>query len=134
MPQLSTLSLTDKDAASVSFVPSRIDKNDVAIFRDTSGSKPVGYPSVSSHVREPVAGGETYKVTLRLNLPELATITPTGSSDSTVDVVRNNRVNVEFILPNQSELSVRQNLLAYLKSALADSSIEDTILNLESFY
>lgn len=134
MPTLTTLALTNKDAATVNFTPSRIDKNDVAIFRDTSGTKPIGFPTVSSVVKEPGVNGEVYRVSLRLNLPEIATVTVPGSSDGTAEVVRNNRANIEFILPNQSEKAVRQNLLAYLKSALANADIEKTILDVESFY
>lgn len=134
MPALTSLALKDKDAATVTFTPSRIDKNGVAIFRDTSGTKPIGFPTVSSVVKEPGVNGEVYRVSLRLNLPEIATVTVPGSTDGTAEVVRNNRVNVEFILPNQSEKTVRQNLLTYLRSALVDPNIKKTVLDVESFY
>jgi hypothetical protein len=44
------------------------------------------------------------------------------------------RANLEIISPNQSTLDDRTALLELIKSALADTDIESTIVNLDHLY
>nr|APG76984.1 hypothetical protein [Beihai levi-like virus 19] len=135
MPALKPITLTDHSSADVIFTPTQIDKNGVAYFRHLQANgKPIGAYTVSSHVKEPGTNGDVFRVKLFVNVPEVATITPNGSDTSSVEIARTNRAQVEFILPAQSAATVREDLVALLASALADTAIKSTIVNVEHFY
>jgi hypothetical protein len=85
----------------------------VAKWVDRIGGQAVGYPSLTLSVREPTKSSRVYKVTVKLDIPTMETI-----SNSTVSGILpapqkaySCQVVMEFLLPERSTLLERQTLL-----------------------
>lgn len=135
MPVFSSITLND-GSSDKTYNPTKIDQNEVAIFKDQSAGIPVGYPSMSVQVTLPSSSNTNgvARVKVQMALPKLDTITPSGGTVSTQTVINTARAHVEFILPVQSALADRTKLLTLLSNALANENIQACVKNLESFY
>jgi hypothetical protein len=92
----------------------------VARWEDQSGGIAVGFPSLTLSTRPPTKGSRVYKVTAKLALPTLETI-----SNSTVTGILpapqkayDCQAIVEFLLPERSTVAERTKLLSHLASLL----------------
>ena len=135
MPALAAITLTTTAGDSV-FKPVNIDKNDVATFRDQASGVPVGYPSLTHSINEPASNAVSgvYRVKLQIAVPRLNVKNPAGESLDMVTVDGVTRGHVEFLLPMQGPAAERTQILELLKAALEDSTIQETVKNVEHFY
>lgn len=133
MPAIAAITLTDNSASDHVFNPQKIEKN-VAFYKETAGGVPAGFSTLSICQTEPSSGGSVYRVKLQLAVPKIDGVTVTGGSVSQVDVIRTSRCNVEFLLPIQSELAEREDLLAMVRDLLSESVIDSVVEQLENIY
>lgn len=135
MPALAAITITTTAGDSV-FKPVNIDKNDVATFRDQSSGVPVGYPTLTHSISEPASNAVSgvYRVKLQVAVPRLNVKNPADESLDMVTVDGVTRGHIEFLLPMQGPVSERTQILELLKGALEDSTIQETVKNIEHFY
>jgi hypothetical protein len=99
-------------------------------WRDTVATLPVNGQVALRLNMKADSGSGLNKVKIVLDVPSLEVIT--GSSTQSgyqapPRVAYSNRINIDFILPSRGTLQNRKDLLALIKSALADTQIEDAI-------
>lgn len=138
MPQLASITINDGQATPVAhtFDPSGLDSNGVHIFHDRSGGIPLGFPKMSLDLRSGNGNSDVYRVKARIDVPVLKEVSgssPAGYSPGpAVDFVM--RGHVEFVLPNQSTLDNRKDILAYVQNLLTDSVVSAMVEDLESVW
>lgn len=135
MGAITTITAADAAATPVthSFEPSRID-GDVAKFTEKTATHASGYWPLTVSLREPSAsnGSRVYRSQVNLALPILVTETINGVSVPRVAYTM--RVNVEFILPNDSTLQNRKDLRKLTVGILDHALVKDAIENLNPIY
>jgi hypothetical protein len=144
MSAVATITLADAQATPVnhSFVPLGTDKNGVWWFEDQTASSPVGNSRISLSLVRPASpsvgtssNGRVARVKLGVHMPTLTTL---GTSDAgltpppTVQYI--NRVNVEFILSEESSLQNRKDAKKYTVGLLGDAAVVDMVHNLINLY
>lgn len=119
MAQIANLVLADGQATPVNHTFSPIDVRDgVAKWADKVGGISVGFPVITYSVRQPSKAARSYKITRKITLPVLAQTSPSTSTGiqpaptKAYELIHNS----EWVLPEQSTLADRQNLLAYVKN------------------
>lgn len=119
MAQIANLVLADGQATPVNHTFSPIDVRDgVAKWADKVGGISVGFPVITYSVRQPTKAARSYKITRKITLPVLAQTSPSTSTGiqpaptKAYELIHNS----EWVLPEQSTLADRQNLLAYVKN------------------
>lgn len=131
MPALSSVTLTDRDAATHVFVPGK-EVNGVQTFRkaDTNGV-PIGESTLSVSLRDTP---ENRKVRLKLVVPQVQTETINGIDEP--KVVRRNWVDCEFTFNGKSNAAEREVLVGMFADALTASQtmLDDVIVDLQGFY
>jgi len=133
MPAIAAITLTDDQAVDHVFNPQKIEKG-VAHYKATAGGVPAGFPMLSISQSEPSKGGSVYRIKVQLAVPKIDNVTVTGGAVSTVDVMRTSRFNAEFIIPVQSELVEREDLMAMVRDLLSDAVLDSVVEQLESIY
>lgn len=133
MPAIAAITLTDNSSSDHVFNPQKIEKN-VAFYKDTTGGIPAGFSTLSIGLSEPSNGGAVYRVKMQLAVPKIDNVTVAGGSVSQVNVVRTSRCNIEFLLPIQSELAEREDLLAMVRDLLGESVVDSVVEQLETIY
>lgn len=145
MSAVANIVLADAQVAPVNhtFIPLGTDAKGAWWFEDQSGpSSSIGYNRISlqlSRASNPPpgsnAGERMNRVKIGIHTPVLATL---GTNDAgiapppTVDFV--NRVNVEFILPEQNNLQNRKDLRKYAQNLLADAQVVGMVELLQNVY
>lgn len=135
MPQNTTITIKDGEATPLDHVfnPTKIDSNGVAAFQERTSGVPVGMPAITLSVRAPTKGSPTYKVTGKLVIPKVVTVTGSdGKSITSVDY--ENLANFSFVLSERSTKQERVNIRTLVSNALKNVSIAPTIDDLESFW
>lgn len=135
MPQNNTITIKDGAATPVDhvFYPTGIDATNVASFQERVSGVPVGSPSITWRVRGPSSSSPVYKVSGKLSLPKLVTVT--GSDGKTVSVVDYvSLATVELMLSERSTKQERKDLRVELSNLLINTAIASTVDDLENFW
>jgi hypothetical protein len=92
-------------------------------WADRSGGIQVGYPTVTIGVRKPTRDSRLTRVTVKVNLPTLATTAPTTSTGSqpVPQAAYHTAVIMEFFLPERGTTAERQALLSLMLSLFAST-------------
>jgi hypothetical protein len=134
MTAFADLTLNDGQATPVAhtFKARRID-GIIAKYQDISGGIAIGYPMVTISSREPVNGSENYKVSAKVILPVLETISGTSYAGivASPTLAYNLTFTGEFILPSRSTLAVRKDILAYAKNLLSNAVVTAVVQDLD---
>lgn len=140
MPTFGNIVINDGKATPVArtFGPLRIDEKDVAVYLDRAAGVGIGFGKLAVSLRSPVgnvkpgdvsdASKRVYKAVLTLDLPTL-------ESTSTVPTVAYvHQARVELTLPERGMQADRKDLIALLKNALANPSLNTVFETLESVF
>lgn len=134
MTAFADLTINDGQATPVAhtFKARRID-GIVAKYQDISGGIAIGYPQVTLASREPINGSSNFKVTTKVTVPVLETISGTSYAGivAAPTLAYNLTFTGEFILPSRSTLAVRKDLLAYVKNLLSNTVITSLVQDLD---
>lgn len=144
MTAVASIVLADAQGTPVNhtFIPLGTDTNGVWWYEDQSASSPIGYNRISLFLSRPVnpASGSNSRdrvarVKIGLHLPTLTTL---GTNDAgltpppTVAYVE--RVNVEFILPEEANLQNRKDIRKFLQNLLAETQVVGMVETLQNVY
>jgi hypothetical protein len=93
----------------------------VSRWVDRSGGISIGFPFFTMSVRAPTKASRVYRVTIKLGLPVLETVTASTATGvvPAAMVAYTNQCIMEFLLPDRSTLAERQSLLSYVRSLFA---------------
>ncbi len=138
MTAIAALTLADGQATPVNhtFAPVNIDQAGIAKWADRVGGIAIGYPTITYSLRQPNKGSRSYKLTAKVVVPVLEQTSPstaTGIQPAPVKAY-DLLANVDFVLPERSTLSQRNDLLAYVKNVLGNAIITSGVQNFESVY
>lgn len=131
MPQLQTLSLTDRQATPVvhAFQPESINQNVGSVVENKD--VPVGNPRYSISLRQTA---KSYKGTIKFAVPVVANQAINGIN--TPVVVRTSYVNAEFEFDKTSTQAERNDVVGMFQSSLAPGAVlvNDTLVKLQGVY
>ena len=129
MPQLIAMVLKDHADADHSFAPKGI-PNGVATLAESTGV-PIGDRRLTISSSETASGRR--KITMKLVLPVVQDVVVTGVSKP--QVVRTSYVDIAFAFDGTSNTVERQDVLAYAKSLLSNTTLVDSVVeDLETLY
>jgi hypothetical protein len=144
MSAVANIVLADAQATPVNhtFIPLGTDTKGVWWFEDQTGASSIGYNRISlllSRAGNPAPGSNSGE---RMNRVKIGIHTPTletlGTNDAgiipppTVSYV--NRVNLEFVLPEQNSLQNRKDLRKFCQFLCADAQVIGMVENLQNVY
>ncbi len=144
MGAVANIVLADAQATPVNhtFIPLGTDTKGVWWYEDQTGSASIGYNRISLQLvraGNPAPGSNSRermnRVKIGIHTPILETL---GTADSgitpppTVSYV--NRVNIEYVLPEQNNLQNRKDLRKYAQFLQADAQVIGMIENLQNVY
>lgn len=135
MPANIQLIINDGAATPVAhtYLPTKIDANNVATFQERTSGVPVGYPTLTWSVRAPLPSSPSYKLVGKLTQPKvITTVDTTGKSVTSVDYT--NFITVESVVSNRSTLQERKDLRVLMANALLNAVLSGSADNLESFW
>lgn len=106
----------------------------VISYDDRISGIQVGFPVISISTRKPTRTNRNYKVTMKVMVPVLETVSnSTVSGIAPAPTVAYTAMFVgDFIAPERSSLPVRRDLLAYVKNLLGSPTVTLAIQDLES--
>jgi len=133
MPAIAAITLTDDNTTDHVFKPQKIEGG-IAFYKDTTGGVPAGFSTLTISQQEPSNKGSVYRIKIALAVPKIDDVTVSGGSVSEVSVVRTSRFNGEFLIPIQSELVEREDLVAMVRDLMSDAVIDAVVEQLESIY
>jgi hypothetical protein len=138
MTAIAALTLADGQATPVNhtFNPVNIDQAGVAKWADRSGGIALGFPVITFLMRNPSKTSRNYKVTAKVVVPVLEVTSPSTASgiQPAPTLAYNLTAAIEMVLPERSTLGQRNDLLAYVKNALANAVITAAVQSFESVY
>lgn len=124
MPAFTTLVLKNKANENVSF--SRSGGNDGFAYLVNSTGVPIGDRSISFRLTKTAA--ERRKVNIKLTVPVVQDMTVNGVSRPTI--VRSAYANIEFIFSGESNTAEREDVLALVRTALANAATVEPVVTL----
>lgn len=131
MPQLQTLSLTDRQSTPVvhAFIPESINQNVGSVVENKD--VPIGNPRYSLSLRQTV---RSYKASLKFSVPVV--VTQTANGINTPVVTRTSYVNCEFEFDKTSTEQERKDVVGMFQSSLAPGAVlvNDTVVKLQGVY
>lgn len=139
MTAIAALTLADGQATPVNhtFSPINIDSASVARWADRSGGIAIGFPVLTFSMRQPTKGSRNYRMTAKVQLPVLEVTSPSTSSGiqpaptKAYDLL----CTIDMVLPERSTVAQRNDLLAYVKNFLTNTSvIPPAVQNFEQVY
>lgn len=116
------------------FSPLGADSNGVLRWRYLSDGTIAGYQYLTQSIRGPTPQSDAYKVTFKLVIPVLETVSTSGTSagyTASPKVAYRNLANLEFVLPTRSSLQERKDLRAMMFDLLQESVLTDAVWSLE---
>lgn len=148
MPALAALTINDGLATPVAhtFGPYRIDEKQVVTWFDRISGVGIGFNRLTFSIRAPNGGisagsssdakTRVYKAVLTIDVPKLeSTSAATGTGIAPAPTVAYvHAVRLEFLLPERGALADRKDLIAYVKNALSNASVNTALETLENFY
>jgi hypothetical protein len=100
----------------------------MALWTDVSGGIGIGMGKISLSYAQGAKSADAFKTEMRITIPTLETISGSdGGYTPSPKVAYNSFAKVEIVCPNRSTLQERKNILAYVKNALANAVISDTV-------
>lgn len=135
MPANAPISISDAASTPVShtFSPIGIDTAGVALFKERVSGVPIGYPTLTVSMRDPVQNSPVYRGVLKLQMPHV--VTTTDASGKVVTSVDYTCVaNLDFQFPVKSSLQDRKNVVKLIANALGDANIQKVLQDLERFW
>jgi hypothetical protein len=115
------------------YLPTKIDSNNVATFQERISGVPVGYPTLTWSQRAPSGNAATYKVVGKISQPKV--ITTTDQSGKTVTSVDYTNIGtIELVVSARSTLQERKDLRILLANSLLNATLASSADNLESFW
>lgn len=136
MSALAPITLADSTAVARTFSPVNIDLAGVAKLADRVSGIAIGFPVLTLSVRSPSKGSRNYKVMGKLVVPTLEATSPstaTGIQPAPTKAY-DSLGTFEFVLPERSTQLERTNLLALLRSALANVNVTNAVQTFETIY
>lgn len=139
MTAIAAIALLDGQTTPVSksFSPVNIDVAGVARWADRTGGIALGYPVISYSSKAPKGTSRVYRLSMKVVIPVLeqtSASTATGiqpAPTKSYDMIFNG----DFVLPERSTLSQRNDILAFAKNLLANAAvIQAGVQNFESVY
>jgi len=131
MPQLQTLSLTDRQSTPVvhAFIPESINQNVGSVVENKD--VPIGNPRFTVSLRQTA---RSYKANLKFSVPVVVTQTVNGVN--TPVVARTSYVNCEFEFDKTSSEQERKDVVGMFQSSLAPGAVlvNDTVVKLQGVY
>lgn len=132
------LILADGQATPVNktFSPVNINAAGLAKWQDRSGGIALGFPTVTTQMREPTKSFRSYRLTAKVVVPVLEVTSPSTASGiqpaptKAYDVL----ASIEIVLPERSDLQTRKNALAYVRNLLANGVITTAVEQYEQVY
>lgn len=105
-------------------------------FHDKIGGISIGYPKITAKSVSPSRTSKMYKVTYKIVLPVLETISGTSSNGfaPAPTLAYSLEANMTFISPQRSTLQNRVDVLAFAKNLLADASTTGLVTMNGKFY
>jgi len=107
--------------------------NAVAKWQDIVGGIPVGYPTITAELREPKGTTRNYRLSLKVTVPVLETIS--GSTLAGITAAPQKAYDVTFfgdiVAPERSTTASRKDALAYFKNLLSNASFVSMIQDLD---
>lgn len=100
-------------------------RDGVARWADRSGGIAIGFPVLSFSLREPKAGSRNYKLVAKVVLPVLEQTSPSTATGiqpaptKAYDLI----ANIELVMPERSTLADRNDLIAFTRNFLANTSV-----------
>lgn len=148
MPSLAPLTINDGLATPVAhtFGPYRIDEKGVTTFFDRVSGVGIGFSKLTVSLRSPLGGvtagsasdakARVYKAILTIDVPTLeSTSAATGTGIAPAPTVAYvHAARIELTLPERGTLANRKDLIAYIKNALSNASVNTALETLEAFY
>lgn len=129
MPQLIGIVLKDHADADHTFAPKGI-PNGVATLAQSTGV-PIGDRRLTISSTETASGRR--KIAMKLVIPVVQDVEVSGISKPTV--VRTSYVDISFAFDGTSNTAERQDVLAYAKSLLSNTTLIDSVVeDLETLY
>lgn len=128
-PAIAQLVIADGAAspANHNFDPVTTDGTE-AKFADRSATIPAGYTTLTYKVEPPSGNRTTYRVTLGVYMPTVATV------NGVDQVVRYSSAQVTLNVHPDSLLAERKNLRAYVSNFFALAGVKTSVENLEPYY
>lgn len=136
MAALAPIIIADSIPANRTFSPVNIDAAGVAKLADRSSGIAIGFPVLTLSLRSPTSGSRNYKVVGKLVIPTLEATSPstaTGIQPAPTKAY-DSMGTFEFVLPERSTPVERNNLLALMRSALANVNVTNAVQTFETIY
>lgn len=129
MPQAGSIAIADGQSTPVNhtFTPKKLQDGILAYFEEASGI-PAARLNLTVSVRPPVGTGQMYRATVSFAVPAVAVVNGIQTVDHT------NRVNMEFLVHQNSTDAEMKNLFAFAKNGLGNSQIAEAVTTLSPFY
>jgi hypothetical protein len=134
MGAVATLTLTDDNAGTVDFEPTRLDSSLVTYHEKSSGVF-LGYPSLTLGNRLPTNGNGNYKATARLRIPVLETAATAASGFTPGPTLAYSlSANVDVVIPSRATAEERSLLAAQIAELLTETAWLDLVEGMELPY
>lgn len=128
MPAFGVVTLGPIDSVTYTYNPSNL-TGGLATNMNRTGSYPAGWQQLTRSTRGPVQGNGIYRVSFKLNDPQVvAADSPCGCA-GTLDFT--DSVTIEFVLSEKSTAAMRTALRKKAAALLADASVVAQVDNLE---
>lgn len=136
MAALASIILADAAASALTFAPAGISTEGVAMYEDRASGISVGFPKLTVNLRRPNKTSSNYRATVKLVMPVLEQTSPSTATgiQPAPTVAYSITATTELVLPARCSLTDRQNALALVKSALADSVITALVEQYEAIW
>lgn len=129
MPAIAALTINDGATTPVArtFAPVSTTGSKAEWAERTSG-QPAGFYSLTHEYVKPASPGSAHRIKIGLNVPVMATV------EGVPTVVRNSSAQVIFNLSNSSSEQERKDMLAFVRNALANATVQTTVHNIEPVF
>lgn len=126
MSDVTTLALLDSGLVSRNFVPTNVEPSLVE-FHYKNGSQ-LEWPSVTMGRRKPTASNGNRKISIRVKVPVLETVTAAASGYTPGPTVAYTvSANVDWIVPARATAAEIADSVAYVQNALAHAVVENSV-------
>jgi len=129
MPAFGVVTLGPIDSVTYTYNPSNLAGGQAVNVNRTGSSYPSGWQSLLRYTRGPVQGNGLYRVTLKLNDPQVVAADSACGCAGQLDYT--DSVSIEFVLSEKSTAAMRTALRKKAAALLADASVVAQVDSLE---
>jgi len=129
MPAFGVVTLGPIDSVTYTYNPSNLSGGSAFNSNRAASTYPSGWQSLQRTTRGPVQGNGLYRVTLKLNDPQVVATDSDCGCAGTLDFT--DSVEISFILSEKSTAAMRTALRKKAAALLADASVVAQVDNLE---